>query len=262
MLYVARATWAGFYFTLEVVIGVTEFVLRGKIGIEWLRYFSFGWLLMIACSVHAYQIAKYWHPIAVRPWYSRWYWLSAMPVALFVVIFSVRAFLYEPFRMPSGAMLPSIRIGSILLTQKWGYGHYGTYGVTLGKTELTRDIHRGDFIVFEFPTDPSIYYAKRVIGLPEDVVQYQEKRLIINGTVVKTEQISSDNNFDILQETMGDVVYNVMNSRVRSASDFEFTVPVRSYFVLGDNRDYSRDSRYWGAVPEKNIVGRVVRVFK
>jgi|SRR3989344_490285 len=262
MLYVIRVKLAVIYFVLGIIIIVTEFVLRSNTGNEWLDYFSFTWLLMIACSIHAYRLAKHWQPVAARPWYSRWYGLGAIPLTLFLLIFSVRAFLYEPFRIPAGSMLPFIEVGSILLTQKWGYGNYGTYGVSLVKTELTNAVHRGDVIVFEFPKNPSIYYTKRIVGLPGDTVKYQGKKLFINKITVEIAQVSSDKNFDIFQETLNNAVYKIINSRAAPAHDFEFTIPDRSYFVLGDNRDHSNDSRYWGFVPEKNIVGKVIHVFK
>ena len=262
MLYVCRVRLAVLYFFLGVVIGIIETALRWMTDNAWLRYFSFGWLLMIVCSLHAYRIARYRPPIAKRPWYSRWYGLSVFPVASFFLVFSFRAFLYEPFRMPSGSMLPSVKTGSILLTQKWGYGNYGTYGISLIKAQPTGVIHRGDIIVFTFPATPSTYYAKRVVGLPGDTVRYLNKKLFINGTAVETTRLSSNNDLDIFQETLGDATYRIMNARNTFSLDLDIMVPDRSYFVLGDNRDHSNDSRDWGFVAEKDIVGKVVHVIE
>lgn len=261
MLYVCRVKLAVAYFLLGSIIAVTEIILLWKTDIVWIKYFSFTWLLMIACSIHAYQIAKHWKPIARRPWYSQWYGLVALPLMLLLLIFSVRAFLYEPFRMSAGSMLPSIKIGSHILTQKWGYGNYKTYGITVVKTAPTDAIRRGDIIVFEFPKNPSINYVKRVIGLPQDMIKYQDKRLFINGTMISTIDISSNKDSDIFQETLDNVAYQIMNSHT-PPHDFEVTVPDHNYFVLGDNRDYSNDSRFWGFVPEKNIIGKVVFILE
>jgi signal peptidase I len=262
MLYVCRVRLAILYFSLGIIIGVTETLLRWKTNNAWLQYFSFGWLLMIICSVHAYRIARQRAPVAARPWYSRWYGLSAFPLASFLLIFGFRAFLYEPFRMPSGAMLPSVKIGSTLLTQKWSYGNYRAYGIPLLKTRPSGVIRRGDIIVFEFPASPAIYFAKRVIGLPGDRVRYQGKKLTINGSAIETTRLSAMGDSDVFQETLGDITYRTMNTRNTFSLDLAITVPERSYFVLGDNRDHSNDSRYWGFVPESNIVGKVVRVIE
>lgn len=262
MLYVCRAKLAVIYFVLGMIIAFTEIILQWTTGIVWLRYFSFGWLLMIACSVHSYMIARHWKPVTRRPWYSRWYGLVAFPMMLFILIFSVRAFLYEPFRTSADSMLPSLKIGSHILTQKWGYGNYGTYGVTIMKSAPTSAIQRGDIIVFEFPRNPTIYYVKRVIGLPRDSVKYQSKRLFVNGTAIGTADSISDNNLETIQETLGNVTYKIMNLRTTSSHNVDVTVPDHNYFVLGDNRDHSNDSRYWGFVPEKNIVGKVVFVLE
>lgn len=181
-------------------------------------------------------------------------------LGVLLAVFSVRAFLYEPFSMPSTSMAPSIETGSIVLAQKWGYGNYGTYGVLVLRTVPSRKISRGDIVVFEFPPDPSVRYLKRVVGLPGDAVKYQRKKLTINDVPVKTELITSDERFDVLQETLDRSVYHVMNSRTRPSPDMEFVVPENNYFVLGDNRDYSNDSRYWGFVPERNLIGKIVYV--
>jgi signal peptidase I len=262
MLYVCRVRLAILYFSLGVIIGVTETLLRWTTSKTWLQYFSFGWLLMIICSIHAYRIARQRPSQAARPWYSRWYGLSALPLASFLLIFGFRAFLYEPFRMSSGSMQPSVKIGSHLLTQKWGYGNYGTYGISLIKTRPSGVIRRGDIVVIEFPASPPIRLVKRVVGLPGDAVRYQNKKLFINGKAVETTPVSSNNDSDIFQETLGDVSYRTMNARNTFSLDLAITVPDRGYFVLGDNRDHSNDSRYWGFVPESNIVGKVVRVIE
>lgn len=262
MLYVVRVKWAIAYFLASTVITVAEFILRQDGRIAWLQYFSFNWLLMIACSVHAFRLAKHSEPVAVRPWYSRWYGLTAFPASIFIVIFGVRAFLYEPFRMPSGSMMPSIDRGAILLAQKFGYGNYGTFGVSLVRLGPTREIQRGDILIFEFPGDRSIYYNKRVIGLPGDHVEYKGRKLYINGNAVETKQISSDDEYAVFEEKLGDATYRVMTSRAAKPDDMTFQVPELSYFVVGDNRDHSNDSRYWGFLPEQNIVGKVVHIFQ
>ena len=190
MLYVIRVKWALVYFFGGTFISLSEFYGQHKLNLPWLEYFSFAWLLMFVCAIHAYRIARHWAPVAIRPWYSHWYGLIAIPTTVFACIFSFRAFLYEPFRMPAGSMLPTLEIGSIIIAQKTGYGNYGTYGITLFKTKATASVERGDIIIFEYPKDTSIDYVKRVIGLPGDYIEYNNKRFFINGEKITTKVLS------------------------------------------------------------------------
>lgn len=261
MLYVGRVRLAVIYFVLGNVVAVAELALRWHLGVAWLTYVTFSPLVNLACAIHAFTIAKNQNPTSVRRWYTRWYGLVAVPAVLFMLIFGFRAFLYEPFRVPAASMAPTLETGSVVVTQKWGYGNYGTYGIKLLKMGRAATIQRGDILVFEFPPDPAIYYVKRVVGLPGDRVRYQNGRLFINSAAVTTASVSSSEETDILEESLDGNVYRVANSRTRPSPDFEYTVPASSYFVLGDNRDHSNDSRYWGFVPEANLVSKVVYVF-
>jgi signal peptidase I len=165
-------------------------------------------------------------------------------------------------------MFPTIKVGSHLIAKKWGYGNYGTYGVSVLRTPITAEIQRGDIVVFDFPGDPSIYYAKRIIGIPGDVIGYKGRRLKINGELVETSEQSfpqvlpGENRltYVTMRETLSGNTYVVAYTRSEEDKNFSATVPSDNYFVLGDNRDQSNDSRYWGFVPARNIVGKVVYI--
>lgn len=193
---------------------------------------------------------------------------SFFPVLLAVMI--LRSFIYEPFRIPSGSMMPSLLIGDFILVNKY------TYGLRLPvlHTQVTEGVRpeRGDVAVFRFPNDESVDFIKRVIGLPGDHVSYYGRRLTINGKPLPVEflkvyegQGTAKGNMqgnDVFIEKQGDHSYTMMiEPDGDSRTNGELVVPEGHYFVMGDNRDNSNDSRYWGFVPEQNLVGKAVRVW-
>lgn len=189
---------------------------------------------------------------------------SFFPVLLVVLI--LRSFIAEPFRIPSQSMLPTLERGDFILVSKYSYGiHMPAFGnelVETGKPE------RGDVIVFKYPPDPSKDYIKRVIGLPGDVISFSQGRLYINNELVEQrragEAVTPDGEtIELWEEQLAGEwhpIYKQPHSRVLQLSG-SFTVPDASYFVMGDNRDNSNDSRVWGAVPEANISGKAFYIW-
>ncbi|WP_041741046.1 signal peptidase I [Collimonas fungivorans] len=261
MFYVVKPWWALFYFLFGVITGITEFWLSVTRSPYALKYFSFTWLIMIACAIHAHQLAKRSGTFVSRPWYSKWYGLISICFASVLVVFCFRGFLYEPFRMPSSSMEPSLTAGSYIVVKKWGYGNYGTFGIPVITGAPTLPVNRGDVFVFRYPPDPSLDYVKRIIGLPGDVISYKSKQLVINGVTVQTEKKVSEAQQVIVDERFGSASWRTKLLNNIASPDFEGKVPEHQYFVLGDNRDNSEDSRYWGFVPETNLVGKVAYVF-
>jgi signal peptidase I len=195
-------------------------------------------------------------PVLVE--YSR----SFFPVILLVLI--LRSFLFEPFKIPSGSMMPTLLIGDFILVNKFAYG----IRIPVVEWEIfdTGKPERGDVAVFRFPTDPSKDFIKRVIGIPGDEVAYVNKNLFING--VKIEKTSNGQYVGEMTDSMhlpvneyqqkiGDHQVNILEmSRTGLEPEGSVRVPAGHYFVMGDNRDQSHDSRYWGFVPVDNLVGR------
>ena len=195
-----------------------------------------------------------------EPWVVE-YAKAFFPVIL--LVFVLRSFVVEPFRIPSGSMLPSLQVGDFILVNKFGYGirlpiiHRKIFEVSLPD--------RGDVMVFRFPHDESINFIKRVVGLPGDKVDYRDKKLYVNGELMPQENMGTYA-FDeagkrhIIAnryvETLGDRKHDILMDTGKRTSRMSFTVPEGHYFVMGDNRDYSNDSRFWGFVPEPNIIGR------
>ncbi|HKB61619.1 MAG TPA: signal peptidase I, partial [Burkholderiales bacterium] len=239
-------------------------------------------LLFVAviCAIHAYRLARDYRAVK-RPWYSRWYGLVGIVAAFAALAFGARAFLFEPFRFPSESMAPTIEPRAHLIVKKWGYGNYGTYGIHVVRTGMSSAVQRGDIVVFEYPEDTSLNYVKRVVGLPGDRISYYNKRLKINDEEIQVRRIGDyvrkDRANPSLQylERLGDHEYAILiepeapavvppvrafplnEHCAHTAEGLSCRVPDGHYFVLGDNRDNSSDSRTWGFVPARNIIGKV-----
>jgi|TARA_B110000967_G_C18797029_1_gene516327 signal peptidase I len=202
---------------------------------------------------------------------------SFFPVLLVVLI--LRGFLFEPFRIPSGSMMPTLLVGDFILVNKFSYGL--RLPVIHTKLNDGDSPKRGDVAVFRYPRNESLDYIKRVIGLPGDRIAYYNRRLTINGVPLQTKfdhdyqglgelnNMIGGNGCDkvdagctVLVEQQSDVKYSIMNNlQVSYSADGELEVPAGHYFVMGDNRDHSSDSRVWGFVPEANLVGKAVMIW-
>ena len=218
--------------------------------------------------------------LLMQPWWLDWT-AGLFPVIL--AVFVLRSFLFEPFKIPSGSMIPTLLIGDLILVNKF------TYGLRLPviNTKLTDGTppQRGDVMVFRYPPKPSLDYIKRVVGVPGDEVAYLNKKLTINGQPASKTPIAEFFDEDAMryskqfEETQGDRRYRLLNDEDRPAfipgvEDFPSKqncrysvegvvckVPPGHYFMMGDNRDNSLDSRYWGFVPDRNIVGKAFFVW-
>lgn len=211
-------------------------------------------------------------------------WLVENCVSIFPVIGIVlilRSFIYEPFQIPSGSMMPTLLVGDFILVEKYAYGLkdpiWRTQIIETGKPK------RGDIVVFKYPLNPNIDYIKRVVGLPGDTIIYQsDKRICLQPKGQDSCQlIEVDNLKDSpftqdgviltqMTEQLGDVSHQILTNYARSdATNFykpranvnQWVVPEGEYFVMGDNRDNSSDSRYWGFVPEADLVGKAVAIW-
>lgn len=198
--------------------------------------------------------------VAPRDFIVAEYSKSFFPV-LFVVLI-LRSFVIEPFQIPSSSMVPTLEIGDYILVSKFSYGIrlpvVGTKIIDVGKPK------RGDVMVF-FPPHDKRYFIKRVIGLPGDVISYTNKRLTINGKPVPEKLLAEFpvNNPVILlaEEDLEGVRHEIHKDYLRSSVDFTIKIEPGFYYMMGDNRDNSSDSRFWGPVPEKNVVGKAFAVW-
>jgi signal peptidase I len=218
--------------------------------------------------------------LLMQPWWLDW---TAGLFPVIIAVFVLRSFLFEPFKIPSGSMIPTLLVGDLILVNKY------TYGLRLPvlNTKLTNGTppKRGDVMVFRYPPKPSLDYIKRVVGVPGDEVAYLNKKLTINGQPVSKNAVPEFFDEDAMryfkqfEEDLGGKRHRLLNDDDRPAfipgvEDFPFKqncrysvegvtcrVPEGHYFMMGDNRDNSLDSRYWGFVPDKNIVGKAFLVW-
>jgi signal peptidase I len=189
---------------------------------------------------------------------------SFFPVLLIVLV--VRSFLFEPFRIPSSSMVPTLLVGDFIFVNKFTYGL--RLPVTNTKIFDIGDPDRSDVIVFKLPSDPGTNYIKRLVGLPGDTVRYENRRLYINGERVDVEAMGQyrgegDSGALLYNEILGDVGHEILLMPGRRSIEGTFRVPTGHYFMMGDNRDNSKDSRYRGVgiIPERLIVGKAVRIW-
>ena len=226
------------------------------------------------------DLAQAEQKLLMQPWWLDWT-AGLFPVIL--AVFVLRSFLFEPFKIPSGSMIPTLRVGDLILVNKF---HYGLrLPVFNTKVMANNEPQRGDVMVFRYPPQPSLDYIKRVVGVPGDEVAYLNKTLSINGQVIT--RVNQPDFFDGEQmrynQQFGEMLdqrrYSILNDEGRAAyvspiAHFPFRdncrypaegvvckVPAGHYFMMGDNRDNSLDSRFWGFVPEANIVGKAFFVW-
>ncbi len=220
-----------------------------------------------------------------EPWWVE-YAKSFFPVIL--VVFFLRSFLVEPFKIPSGSMIPTLQVGDFIVVNKFIYGIrlplVGKKMVEMNSPE------RGDVMVFHYPENPSIDYIKRVVGVPGDNIVYRHKQVIVNGVIqnledqgdynyvepslnfvhtrIYNESLSSGRSYKVLQNPLApnmrldDVAeFPYRENCAYNANEMRCIVPEGYYFMLGDNRDNSRDSRYWGFVPDEMLVGKAFMIW-
>jgi signal peptidase I len=220
--------------------------------------------------------------LLAQPWWLDWT-AGLFPVIL--VVFLLRSFLFEPFKIPSGSMIPTLLVGDLILVNKF---HYGVRLPVINKKIIANhDPQRGDVMVFRYPRDTSIDYIKRVVGVPGDEISYRGQQLTINGKPVPTEALPEYYDEDSMRyapqfkELLGDVAHRILvNPRLQpfyggddqrkfpysencsyNVEGLTCKVPRGQYFMMGDNRDNSQDSRFWGFVPDENIVGKAFFVW-
>ncbi len=182
---------------------------------------------------------------------------SLLPVLALIVL--VRGFLYEPYQIPSGSMIPTLEIGDFVLVNKHAYGvRLPVLGTKVFEVDAPA---RGDVMVFVPPHDDR-YFIKRVIGLPGDRVVYVNKSLYLNGARISQRLVDSQGGIQAFEESLGEHAHRIHAAGNRPPRmRREWTVPVGHYFVMGDNRDFSQDSRAWGFVKEDKVVGKAIAIW-
>jgi signal peptidase I len=213
-----------------------------------------------------------------------WIEYSGSFFPVIALVFVLRSFLWEPFKIPSSSMVPTLLVGDLILVNKYAYGI--RLPIVNKKIVDVGNPQRGDVMVFKYPKDPSQDYIKRVIGVPGDKITYENKRLTVNGKPVDYRQMDDylDDERPVYHKQFMEMLPNtqhriltmegrrtldlgaVDNFPHRENCDYSYDkftciVPAGNYFMMGDNRDNSADSRYWGFVPDQNIVGKAILIW-
>lgn len=249
MLYVAKPRWALFYFLLPLLsilaiwLVINQPLFTGAIAVA----------LSLICAGHAFIAASIMMPLTQRPWYTRWYAIIGACITTIALIFSFRALAWEPFHIPSVSMSPALNPGDYIWVQKWG-----------------TPLERGQLLVFRAPLKNKNILVKRLVGLPGDKIQFDATGITLNGTKItrqdsttlQDENTASEQTF---VEILGNIKYTVIyhsNDNLALNIEGNIVVPEDHYFMLGDNRDRSMDSRHWGVIRGSDILGHPVTPFK
>jgi len=250
-LYANSAKWFWSWFVFMFLVGIASFY----------THFSPVWLIPVLSFIFVFIFVKKNGRPTLRHWYSKWWFLLLF--LFWVIMFLLRAFLFEPFRIPAISMAPALMVGNTVIVKKLGYGSYGSFGVLLYDSAVSDAVKlkRGEIYVFQ--GEKNVPYIKRLIGLPGDKIEINGEDVYLNNEIIETTLLSTNSDSVVYQEVLGDKQYSVRRLNKKFATPpLSVTVPEKHYFFMGDNRDNSLDSRHYGSISEDNLIGRLVYVIK
>ncbi|MFC3151490.1 signal peptidase I [Litoribrevibacter euphylliae] len=255
MFYVSKRWLAIPYFVAALIAGVLSSKHDSSIAI-----FS----VMLIGAIHAAWLAKK-STSRVQSWTNRIWGLALILLCIWAPWFGMRMFVMDFFVVPAASMAPTINVKDIILTTKTDFipNLFTDEAHTGSSLSDSNKPKRGDIVTFKYPVKPEITFLKRIIGLPGDTITISDKKVSVNGQPLPLQKINEDIRITTWREQNGEAVYliNVANSLPRDQAEGSWTVPENAYFVMGDNRDNSNDSRFWGFVPEHYLSGKVMAVF-
>lgn len=259
LLYLNKKGWALVYLSVGFIIVWMRFSLLSDVSPEAMGWFQ---LFGVFGAIHCLWLSQF--PVMRRRWFSRWYGLVAVFLVFFIPYFVVKSFFYEWYRIPADSMAPNILPGDHVIVAKFGCGNYQFFDVTIFQTKPNKScvVQAADLVAFQFPPNPSHVYLKRIIGIPGDLVKVIDQKVWVNGDALLVQEGDSIGNVTTSIESLHEQTYQIqINPMKKGAPGGEWTVPDGHYFVLGDHRTNSADSRLWGFVPRDHIIGKVVHVF-
>ncbi len=259
LMYVAKPLLALIFLVFSFIIGFINLAYV-PLGYEF-HFIGFVWFVRLIIGVYVFALAK--SMLIQRPWYSRWYGLLPIFLLIIIPLVLLRIFYIEFYTIPAESMSPTLNVGDTIVVSKKGCGNYKLFNQIILKKSLTENciINYGDIIVFEYPNNRAIPYVKRVIGLPGDTVDYRSRVLTVNGEIIEHKILLKETSDILIEENFNNRSYHIKHKTRSYIKDGTWHVPANHYFVLGDNRDNSADSRMWGYVPQENIIGKLYYTF-
>lgn len=277
-LYVNKIRLFWFYcFVALILIALELGLLTSTFSNLWFKNdLMVGFALI--CAIHAYFITRYYDSSRYQSWFANGWRTLGIFIVTLTALYTVKVFFFELFSVPSASMNPTFNVKDHILISKFGSGNYKLFNRSVLKTNSSLSLARGDIIVFEYPMNKDISYTKRVVALEGDIIRYYNKSLFVYANCdsviascdnLISEKLAKENGTDLtINESIFDATYqikiNVMQADLSQQyymqpqqNRGQWIVPEGHYFVLGDNRDNSLDSRYWGFVPKENILGKV-----
>lgn len=281
--YVNRPRYFFFYLALTMgCIFLVQHPASAALLAEYslLQYWPYA--ISMACVIHAYILSVNYDVLQKRGWYARWWTTLLSVIAVFSSVFVTKTFFYDVYTIPASSMSPALNPGDYVVVSKHGFGNYAYAGIPVLQTKPTQAPKRGDIVVFKKPGNETTDFIKRVIAGPGDKIYYLNKSIYLAracdgcSKYELIENLEIDNlaegDISFYLETLDSELYQIQQntSKPDHAQYFfrqpgmrmgEWIVPAGHYFVMGDNRDNSLDSRFWGFVPEQNLVGKAVSIF-
>ena len=282
-LYVNRLKMFFWYLLFIFIVYIVDSNIQAAVDdSSWYKDLYLASLFTLICPVHAFLITRKYSTDKHRAWFASWWATTMVFIGVFISLFLIRTFIIEPYTISASSMAPTFNVGEQIWVSKLGFGNYRFRGVQVVRTEFSAQVNRGDVVVFQYPRNEQSEWIKRVMALEGDEIMYRDKTVYIKKACgessddcgkfqpLATTRVSSyGEGSSILTEVYGDREYLLTINDEQGdfyVSYFQqpahkvahWTVPKGHYFVLGDSRDNSSDSRYWGFVPQQNLIGKVV----
>lgn len=271
------------YLVLTALCYLLDIKIQASAGeADWYQGIYLTSVFIIICPLHAFWITKHYNADKKRPWFASWWAVTLIYLTVSAALILMRVFSFEPFTLPASSMAPQLDKGSQVLVSKIGFGNYRYLGYQISRSPMSAKVGRGDVVAFQYPKNPDYTWLKRVIGGAGDRIVYRNKTVYIQKACDEGADICADfipleqslvsqteSGLKVLQEVNDGKHYQILlnENHPEQISHYfdqagsekaEWIIPEDHYFVLGDSRDNSSDSRFWGFVPKDNVIGKVI----